>query len=81
MALSEKLLDVVLTHPCPHCGHKLKQRGSWFQVRRQQYECPSCHHMVPMGYSDKVALFKKYDRREAIGQFPAVAQDGRDVVR
>jgi endogenous inhibitor of DNA gyrase (YacG/DUF329 family) len=58
MPLSEDLRSVVLTHPCPHCGHELKKKGIWFMNRRGSYKCPSCHKPVPMGYSDKVAVFE-----------------------
>jgi uncharacterized protein YbbK (DUF523 family) len=36
MALSRALANVLLTHPCPSCGHKLKKNGSWFKSRSKK---------------------------------------------
>ena len=30
MTLDTELFRVILSHPCPHCGHKLQNKGSWF---------------------------------------------------
>ena len=37
MPLTSGLLDVLLSHPCPHCGHKHEKKGSWFQNYRPIY--------------------------------------------
>jgi len=61
MPLSPALLNVLLTHPCPHCGHELQKRGSWFQTIAH-YRCESCQRDVHIGYDGKLALFEKYAR-------------------
>jgi transposase-like protein len=76
MPLSDELLDAVLTHACPHCGYKMKKKGSWFKACRQQYQCPSCHQMVPMGYDTKLALFKRYERLRKVSGFIASPKTG-----
>jgi endogenous inhibitor of DNA gyrase (YacG/DUF329 family) len=63
MPLPDELRDVVLSHPCPHCGHKVEKKGSWFMSQRRHYQCASCHKPVPMGYSDKFKLFERYAPR------------------
>jgi transposase-like protein len=57
MPLTKGLLDVLLSHPCPHCGHKQEKKGSWFQTIGH-YRCPSCGHSVQITYEDKVGLFE-----------------------
>jgi DNA-directed RNA polymerase subunit RPC12/RpoP len=57
MPLTKGLLNVLLSHPCPHCGHKHEKKGSWFQTIAH-YSCSSCSHSVRMGYDDKVHLFE-----------------------
>ena len=32
MPLTKGLLDVLLSHPCPDCGHKHEKKGSWFKT-------------------------------------------------
>ena len=32
MPLSNALLDIPLTRPCPHCGHKLEKTGNQSEV-------------------------------------------------
>ena len=56
MPLTKGLLDVLLSHPCPHCGHKQEKKGSWFKTICH-YTCPSCGHSVQMGYDEKIRLF------------------------
>ena len=60
MPLSVKLNDVLLTRPCPRCGHNRKKLGKWFQVIRH-YQCEGCGTNLPMTYPDKIALFKAHD--------------------
>jgi len=31
-ALTKGLLHVLLSHPCPRCGHKHEKKGSWFRT-------------------------------------------------
>ena len=57
MPLTKGLLDVLLSHPCPHCGHKHEKKGGWFQTIGQ-YSCSSCGQSVRMAYNDKVCLFE-----------------------
>ena len=57
MALTSGLLDVLLSHPCPRCGHRQEKKGSWFKTI-SHYTCPSCGHSVRMSYDDKVRLFE-----------------------
>ena len=59
MPLSTKLMHVLLTRPCPHCGHKREKLGVWFLAIRH-YECEGCGADVQMGYSEKVALFEAH---------------------
>jgi hypothetical protein len=32
MPLTSGLLDVLLSHPCPRCGHRQEKKGSWFKT-------------------------------------------------
>ena len=57
LALTKGLLDVLLSHPCPHCGHKQEKKGSWFKTIGH-YTCPSCGHSVQMSYDEKIRLFE-----------------------
>ena len=57
MALNKGLLQVLLSHPCPRCGHKQEKKGSWFKTIGH-YTCPSCGHSVQMGYDEKARLFQ-----------------------
>ena len=57
MPLTKGLLHVFLSHSCPHCGHKLKKMGAWFQTI-SRYDCSSCGQSVRMTYEDKVRLFE-----------------------
>ena len=57
MPLTKGLLNVLLSHPCPHCGHKHEKNGSWFQTMAH-YSCSSCRNSVQMTYDDKVRLFE-----------------------
>jgi hypothetical protein len=59
MALSTRLLHVDLTLECRHCGHSITKTGKWFRVAHR-FTCVRCKREVPIGYSDKVALFKKH---------------------
>jgi transposase-like protein len=45
MPLSRALANVTLTNPCPHCGHKLEKKGSWFQSI-EHYSCEACRGEV-----------------------------------
>ena len=56
MPLTKGLLNVLLSHSCPHCGHKREERGSWFQTIGH-YTCSSCGHSVRMRYDEKIRLF------------------------
>ena len=56
MPLTSGLLDVLLSHPCPRCGHKQEKKGSWFKTI-SHYTCPSCGHSVQMGYDEQIRLF------------------------
>ena len=57
MALTKGLANVLLSHPCPYCGHKHEKTGRYFQTLRD-YRCPSCERSVQMTYDDKVRLFE-----------------------
>src|SRR6478672_4633995 len=59
MPLHLGLMNVILSHPCPHCGLTLKMKGSWF-CPKANYACASCHQLVPMRYPEKTALFAKH---------------------
>jgi transposase-like protein len=56
MPLSRALRSVLLTRPCPHCGHKLVKKGSWFQSM-SRYRCGACHQGVRVPYEEKLKLF------------------------
>jgi transposase-like protein len=57
MPLTKGLLAVLLSHPCPRCGHSQEEKGSWFKTI-SHYTCSSCGHSVQMGYDAKVGLFE-----------------------
>ena len=46
MPLTSGLLDVLLSHPCPRCGHRQEKKGSWFKTI-SHYTCPSCGPALP----------------------------------
>jgi len=56
MPLTSGLLDVLLSHPCPRCGHRQEKKGSWFKTI-SHYTCSSCGHSVRMRYDEKIRLF------------------------
>jgi hypothetical protein len=59
MPLDRKLMHVLLSHPCPHCGHKLTMRGNWFSVIGN-YRCALRRKNVRMTYEVKLALFESH---------------------
>jgi transposase-like protein len=59
MPLPRRLYDTLLTHTCPHCGHKNEKLGSYFW-RMRQYHCPACEKAVPLTYEDKLKLFDQH---------------------
>jgi transposase-like protein len=59
MPLSLRLANVLLSRPCPHCGHVLHKKGSWFH-HISLYKCESCQKQVQMGYDAKVKLFDEH---------------------
>jgi transposase-like protein len=59
MPLPVHLANVVLAHPCPHCGNLFQKTGGWFQ-NIGRYTCEVCKQAVRMTYSDKLALFDRY---------------------
>jgi len=60
MPLKKQLFKMILTHTCPHCGHKLRRKGSWFATKSMGYRCPACDRDVEMNYSTKIALFDSH---------------------
>ena len=60
MPLDKELFGVILTHPCPHCGHKLQKNGSWFAMKSVGYRCSACDRDVEMNYSTKLVLFDSH---------------------
>ena len=56
MPLSRALAGVLLTHPCPHCSHKLVKLGRYFQTIGH-YRCEGCQRRVNLSYDDKLKLF------------------------
>ena len=59
MTLSSKLNDVLLTYPCPKCGHPLIKKGSHFKLVRT-LKCATCGHAKHWTYDEKVKLFDKH---------------------
>ena len=59
MPLSTLLLHVDLTLECKYCGRSITKTGQWFRVAHR-FICVGCKREVAIGYSDKVALFKKH---------------------
>jgi|HubBroStandDraft_6_1064221.scaffolds.fasta_scaffold1321194_2 transposase-like protein len=59
MPLSRALANVILANPCPHCGHTLEKKGSWFQTVGR-YRCEACQQEVSIRYDDKVKLFEAH---------------------
>ena len=59
MALSSRLLLVILTLECRYCGQSKSKTGVWF-MKVHQFKCENCKREVPITYSDKVALFAKH---------------------
>ncbi len=59
MPLSPRLLQVDLTLECKYCGYSKTKTGQWFRVAHR-FMCVGCKREVAIGYSDKVALFKKH---------------------
>jgi predicted RNA-binding Zn-ribbon protein involved in translation (DUF1610 family) len=63
MPLSAHMAKVVMTYPCPQCGHPLVKEGSWFKTA-SNYMCASCGTAVQMTYAAKLRLFAMYDRQQ-----------------
>jgi hypothetical protein len=61
MSLSKELHDVALTLECKHCGRSITKKGGWFKVVHR-FKCEGCNREVPIGYSDKIALFDRHAR-------------------
>jgi transposase-like protein len=61
MPLSAGLEHVPLAYPCPDCGQKHTNKGSWFRSIAH-YRCLVCHHEVRMTYDAKLRLFADYKR-------------------
>lgn len=59
MPLSLKMRQVNLTLECMHCGHPITKTGRWF-ISAHRFKCDGCSREVPLGYSEKIALFKKH---------------------
>jgi len=68
MPLNRDLFQVLLSHPCPRCGHKQVKKGSWFKTI-SHYTCPSCGHSVEIGYDEKVRLFEANAHRDRVASF------------
>jgi hypothetical protein len=58
MSLDNRLMNVDLTHPCPHCGNEHTMKGRWFSVVRT-YRCAVCRDEVRMTYPEKMVLFER----------------------
>ena len=56
MPLARALQSVLLTMPCPHCGHRLAKKGSWFQTV-SYFRCGACRRGVRVPYEEKLRLF------------------------
>ena len=56
MPLSRALSKVLLTRPCPNCGHDLQKNGSWFMTVAH-YMCEGCQLGIVLSYEGKVELF------------------------
>jgi len=55
--LSLALDRVILTRPCPKCGHQLKKQGVWFKAVGQ-YICEECRLFIVMTYPEKGGAFR-----------------------
>jgi DNA-directed RNA polymerase subunit RPC12/RpoP len=73
MPLSGALVTVLLTMPCPHCGHKLEKVGSWFKSTTR-YECAGCHQTVRVRYEDKLKLFDDHAHLSELGVPATIVQ-------
>src|SRR4051812_7827848 len=51
MALLARFSNVMLSHPCSHCGHVLEKKGSWFTVVGR-YTCSGCGTQAKWQHSD-----------------------------
>jgi len=78
--LSLALDRVILTRPCPNCGHQLKKQGVWFKAVGQ-YICEECRLFIVMTDPEKVELFEAHAhliRKERLRQVSWVSDsDGR----
>jgi transposase-like protein len=59
MPLSASLLTVEMTFECPHCGHALVKRGSWFQVATR-FKCKGCEGEIRLNYPDRLKIFARH---------------------
>jgi transposase-like protein len=64
MAILARFDNVMLAHPCPHCGHVLEKKGSWFKVVGR-YTCSGCRTQMQMGYKVKIKLFDAAEKPDA----------------
>jgi|GraSoiStandDraft_4_1057263.scaffolds.fasta_scaffold931306_1 peptide subunit release factor 1 (eRF1) len=61
MPLSLSLASVLMTYGCPRCGLALTKTGQWFKVAGH-FHCAQCGQSVRLTYTEKVALFERYER-------------------
>jgi DNA-directed RNA polymerase subunit RPC12/RpoP len=59
MPLDVRLMNVDLTHQCPHCGHERTMKGRWFSMVGN-YRCAACRADVRMTYVAKAGLFESH---------------------
>ena len=64
MPLDLDLFPIVLSNPCPDCGHVMKKTGAWFSRAQSCYTCPTCCKQVSMNYLDKIKVFDRHAQRK-----------------
>ncbi|MDB5483252.1 MAG: hypothetical protein JWO83_4305 [Caulobacteraceae bacterium] len=56
MPLTRDLDQILLTHPCPHCGHGLEKTGRWFTTAAG-FRCGGCGVPSRITYDIKLRLW------------------------
>ena len=61
MPLSDALMSVQMTYPCPACARAIVKPGSWFKTV-SRIKCEGCQSQLRLTYNDKLEIFAKHAR-------------------
>jgi transposase-like protein len=62
--LAPALINLILRHLCPYCGHVTTRKGAFFSAAAH-YICTACAKRVPLTYADKIKLFRAHNGQKS----------------